>query len=106
MTEQVPADQCTTPRTDASAFDAITYDADRSMHVKVVHASFARELERELTEQRAGRADDFLKHQHELCELRRSLRREENAREVLAETNQRLVAEIKSLGGGYTKVSQ
>jgi hypothetical protein len=38
-----------------------------------------------------------------VIDLRRSLRREENARKVLAETNQRLIAEIKALGGGFTK---
>jgi hypothetical protein len=83
MTEQPTADALSTPRTDkrvAPARVLLGYD--------VVRADFARELERELTE------------------ALRSLRREENARKVLAETNQRLVAEIKSLGGGYTKVSQ
>jgi hypothetical protein len=67
-----------TPRTDAVAFRLVGTSLGY-----LVPADFARQIERELADLRLGRSDDFLKHQHELCDLRAALRREENARKVL-----------------------
>jgi hypothetical protein len=78
MSEQ-PHTNSDTPRTDAVAFPGMMSGE------WVVSVQFARQIERELADLRLGRSDDFLKHQHELCDLRAALRREENARKVLVD---------------------
>lgn len=74
MTTQDTKDQSDTPRTDAAQWrDSCTY------FEYLVFADLARQLERELTE------------------AKRSLRREENARKVLADENERLRAQTNEL---------
>lgn len=87
MTTQETKDALSsTPRTDAVAF-MITNERARR---EAVFADFARQLERELNEA-LDKASDLAMDN---IDLRASLRREENAREVLAETNKRLEKSI------------
>jgi hypothetical protein len=68
---EVTKDHSDTPRTDAVAWQSA------ASRLNLVHADFARTLERELTE------------------VLRSLRREENARKVLADENTRLREKLR-----------
>lgn len=73
MSEQLPKDPSDTPQTDAA-------ESAWELHGRQwVRADFARQLERELTE------------------ARRSLRREENARDILAKENTRLRDQVIEL---------
>lgn len=79
MNEQVPADENDTPRTDAKVRFYVPCGY-------VVDADFARQLERELAAMTTLSRGAVV----EAVDLRASLCREENARKVLADENERL----------------
>lgn len=94
---QPTKEESDTPNTDMHVTTRVDAMGE-STHV--VDADFARELERENQTLRGWHREAVDAHSKivdELIDLRASLRREENARKVLADTNERLRSEVMQL---------